>query len=449
MGISGLVLNGNFQTLVGLNSTIIIKIAEMVRYVCGFIIINAPFLILIKFLSRKYEDSTPVFIGVISYFIFHISTMFFASNKLPSAVYSSVLGIAVDASKISISGSGMRYPLITGILAVFVVSYITRFTYRTSRKRSTYGYFAFVNRNAWALLLSGFLTLIAGFLTALAWPYVINVLYYVFKLIASDISNPMNLFLYGILDRLMAITGTGTIIRDVFWFGEMGGSWISSSVNYLGDVGVWTAQQAANILNTGFGRLITPYYILNIFAMPALILATFSTFTDKLERRKYSLFLVIAVLISIVSGSLLPIEIYLLIMTPLLYVFHVFYTGILFALLEAINAALGYAYSGSSIAGTPGSLIDILVHLRDTAYSLTIIKILVVGIITFIIYYAVTRYYYKKACMDILNTGSKAKYVDNFILAVGGLSNIKRIISGTEEKFRLKRADTSLRRKIL
>ena len=212
MGLSGLILNSNFQTIISLNNPFIIRAAEIIRYMCGFIINNIPFLVLIKFLSKKYEDSTPVFVGVIGYFIFHVTTMFFASNKLPSVVFSSVMGIAVDASRLTLSGSGMRYPLITGILAVFVVSFITRFTYRTSRRRSTYGYFAFVNRDAWALFLTCLFTFIMGVATALVWPFVINILYYIFRMIASDITNPMNLFIYGIMDRLMAVTGTGSII---------------------------------------------------------------------------------------------------------------------------------------------------------------------------------------------------------------------------------------------
>jgi len=429
MGFSGLILNSNFQTLVHLDNSLITKTAEMLSYICSFIIVNAPFLILIKLLSRKYEDSAPVFIGVIAYFIFHISTMFFASNKLPSVVYSSVLGIMVDASKISLVGSGVRYPIITGILAIFVVGFITRVIYKSSRKRSNYGYFAFINSNSWALLFTCVLTFIAGALTAFMWPFIINILYYIFELIANDITNPMNLFIYGIFDRIMAITWTGSIIRNVFWFGEMGGSWILNSVNYLGDVGVWTAQQANNIYNTGFGRLITPYFILNIFAVPAILLATFTTFTDKLERKKYIIFLILAIAVSVITGSLLPVEVYLLIMTPLLYVFHLFYTGFLFAILTALNVSIGYTFSGSVNAAAPGSVFDLLVHVRDSAFIIPLIKLIIVGIITFIIYYLVTKYYYRKGCMDILNTGSKIKYVNNFLLAIGGINNIKRIYS--------------------
>ncbi len=443
MGLSGLILNSNFQTIISLNNPFIIRAAEIIRYMCGFIINNIPFLVLIKFLSKKYEDSTPVFVGVIGYFIFHVTTMFFASNKLPSVVFSSVMGIAVDASRLTLSGSGMRYPLITGILAVFVVSFITRFTYRTSRRRSTYGYFAFVNRDAWALFLTCLFTFIMGVATALVWPFVINILYYIFRMIASDITNPMNLFIYGIMDRLMAVTGTGSIIRELFWFGEFGGSWIGNNINYLGDVSIWTAQKLAGVYSTGFGRLITPYFVLNIFAIPALLIGTFSTFTDKMEKKKYTLFLVLAIILSLISGSILPIELYLLIMTPLLFVFHIFYTGVLFALLKALNVSIGYAYSGSVITATPGSIFDLLVHVRDDAFYIPLLTLVVVGIITFIVYYLVTRYYYKKACLDILNTGVKNKHITNFVLAIGGLENIKKIYS-TPTKVILQVEDSSL-----
>ena len=161
MGLTGLILNGSFQTLTQIDNQMIIKTAEITRYLCGFLIANSPFLIMINLLSRKYDDITPVFIGIVGYFIFHITTMFFASSTLPRNVFAPIMGISIDVSQFSITGSGLRYPLITGILAVAIVTYITRFTYRISRKRSSYGYLAFINRRAWALLLTGFFTFIA------------------------------------------------------------------------------------------------------------------------------------------------------------------------------------------------------------------------------------------------------------------------------------------------
>lgn len=443
MGLTGLILNGSFQTLTQIDNQMIIKTAEITRYLCGFLIANSPLLIMINLLSRKYDDITPVFIGVIGYIIFHITTMFFASSTLPRNVFAPVMGISIDVSQFSITGSGLRYPLITGMLAVAIVTYITRSTYRISRKRSTYGYLAFINRKAWALLITGFFTFVAGMLIAFVWPYLVSVIYYIFKIIANDITNPMNLFLYGILDRVMEITGSSSIIRNLFWFGEYGGSWIGNNINYLGDVSIYTAQQAAQVFNTGFGRLITPYYVLNMFAVPAILIATFSTFTDKIEKKKYTLFLGLAVLFSIVTGSLLPIEIYLLIMTPLLYVSHLFFTGILFALLAALDVTIGYAYSGPVFMATPGSAIDLLTHIRDVSFYSPFIKLMIVGVVVFVIYYVITRYYYKKACLDILNTGSKLKYVNNFILAIGGINNIKRIYS-TPTKVILQVADPKL-----
>lgn len=443
MGLSGLVLNANFQAILSIDNVFVIRSAEILRYLCGFILANSPFLIMIKLLSRRYENATPIFIGVIAYFIFNITTMFFASGSLPRSVYSPIMGISVDVSQYSLAGSGLRYPIITGMLGVLIISYITKATYRVSKRRSSYGYLAFINRKAWALILACLFSFVAGLIIAISWTYVVKVFFYIFGLIANDITNPMNLFIYGFLDRIMEITGTQTVIRSLFWFGEYGGSWISNNVNYLGDVGVWTAQQAAQVVNTGFGRLITPYYVLNIFAVPAIMIATFSTFTDKIEKKKYTLFLGIAVILSIITGSLLPVEIYLLIMTPLLYISHLFLTGVIFALLAALNVAIGYTYSGSLMTATPGSIFDILIHVRDVVYYVPLLKLTIVGIFVFIIYFFLTRYYYKKGCLDILNTGKKKKYVNNFVVAIGGLSNVKRIYS-TPTKVILQVSDAGL-----
>lgn len=428
-GASGLILSPSFMTYFGVDNQWIILLSEMFRYLGSYLIEFFPFLVLIKLLTKRYEASTPVFVGISSYVIFHVGTLFFADHTLPSSVFSPLLGISVDASKLSLAGSGMRYPLVTGIFSVFVISELTRYFYTNSRRRSSRGLFAFINRDAYAFLATCLFALLSGILTALVWPYVTAVLYGIFGFIARDITNPMSLFLYGVFERLMALTCTDNIIHGMFWFGEYGGSWIHNGITYLGDISVWTAQQAAGVYNTGFGRFLAPYYIQNIFIIPAVIIATFRTFTDKMEKDKHILFLIFTVVFSGLCGSILPIEIYLVITAPLFYVFHLFGTGILYAILAAFKVAIGYSYTGTVAFATPGNVFDLLMNIRNKSLSDDLIKLFIIGILFAALYYIAMMFYYRKACVDILQTGKKEKLLDSFILAIGGVENIDQIYS--------------------
>ncbi len=132
----------------------------------------------------------------------------------------------------------------------------------------------------------------------------LNLLNTIFEFIATDITNPMNLFVYGVMDRLLADLNLGALMRTLFWYGEQGGTWINNlGVNYMGDVGIWTAQMNSLITPSGVGRLITPYYVLNLFAVPGMLIGFYTIFTDKMEKRRIRLFFLLAILVSLVTGT--------------------------------------------------------------------------------------------------------------------------------------------------
>ena len=443
-GISGLILTPEFQMMFNIKNEWVILFAEMFRYTGYYLSQFFPFLFLLKVLSRKYEDSVPVFIGTVSYLLIVIATMFFSKANLPSFAYSPELGVMVNAAGLSLEGNGYRYPLAMGMIPIFFSAILTRRFYASSRRRGTVGTFSFINRDAHALLTTGLASLAIGIALAYAWPYVIKGMMWLFNFIGSDLSNPINLFIYGILERVMAVLDLDSILHTQFWFSELGGSWINNGTIYYGDVAIWTAQQAAGVYNTGFGRLLTPYYVQNLFIVPAIIIGTFRTFTDKIERNKYIIFLIAAIIVSMLCGNILPIEIYMLIMTPLYYFFHLFMTGVLYAVLQAMHIWFGYTYASTSVTlATPGSLFNLLNSMRNIDNLTAIRNIAIVGVAFAVVYYIILYFYYNRYCLDLLDVGFKDEYVDNFIHAVGGLDNIKKIYS-TPTKVILQPEDSGL-----
>ncbi len=439
----GLLLSPSFQIYFNISNQWVLIAAEMLRYLGYYLIQFFPFLVMIKFLVRRYEDSVPVAIGTVAYIIFNVATMFFSKSTLPATAYSSELGISLNLSGSILEGTGIKYPLATGMLPVIIIILLVNRIYPRSRHSSTVGIFAFVNKDASAFVVICFWALIAGVGVAFIWPYVMDLLYFIFNLIAEDITNPMNLFIYGIMEKLMTITDTDSIIHNVFWFSELGGSWMNNGINYLGDVSIWTAQTAAGVYNTGFGRFITPFYINALFIIPAIIIATYQTFTDRFERHKFTLFMIIAILLSLICGNILPLEVYMLIMTPLFYGVHVFLSGTLYAVLQAFKISVGYAYSGSYAFATPGSIIDLLIHIRNSYLFPTIKGMLWIGFLFGLLYYFLLCFYYKRVSMDILQTGKKKEFVDKLVISLGGLDNITNLYS-TPTKLIVKVDDDSL-----
>ena len=430
ISISSIFLNSNVSIFWSTSNTTVLLIANLMRSIGNFIVVYFPFFVLVKMLSRKGAQGIQIEVGLIGYFIFLMTTMYFSVQDLSANAYSSSFGLSLQTTRIAGLSGNIQYPLQMGLLGALAVGFLSRFIYQRSRSKAPYGIFAFVDKDSYAVILILCGSFLLGLLFSWLWPLGIRLLYQAFDFIASDINNPMNLFVYGILDRLLSVFNLGGLIRNSFWFSELGGSWIDiAGASYSGDVNIWMAQISRSIFPMGYGRFITPYYILNLFAIPGMLSALYTLFTDKIERKRIQLFFLVALVLSLLSGTLLPLEIFLLITAPLLFVAHILITGCLFGVCQAMNISLGFSFSGNTMAAMPGNLFDLLFYIRNPSAYSTVMGIIGVGVVIFVLYFLMTEFYYLVLAVDLFNTGMTKKKVEGFVLAIGGLDNIKRINS--------------------
>ena len=434
LGLGDFFLNSNITPFIPITNDYLILLCTGLKYLGSFLISCFPMLIVIKLLSKRYEDSVPAFVGIISYIVFHVVTMFVCKTDLPSYYYSNVMGITTTIHINGLGLFGTYSPLVTGLVGSTVVASLTRWCYLRSRKRFDYGVLSFIDNDSWALISSVVWSVILGIAFSFGWPYVIELLTGIFEFIGSDIYNPANLMVYGMLERILSVLHLQDLIHVPFWFGELGGSWMDNfGLLYTGDVSVWTALISQNLDTLGFGRFITPYYVLNIFAVPGMLLAFLSLHTDKMERKRYVLFFVLAILVSANTGIVLPLELFLIVAAPFLFFFHMVASGALYAIFASMSVMLGYTFTGSLNQAMPGTVISIIPYVGDVTYEQTLIYILAIGGIYALMYFLVTRLYYKVLSGDFLEVGANARRKERFIQAVGGIENV-RIINSSLNK---------------
>lgn len=429
LGLGNLLTNQQLSTVFGNTENILIISAFLKT--CGFYIIQYfPLILLFYILTKKFDDTAAGLIGVVSYFTLLITTMFFVKAKLPNYAYSTSFGLSIDSVNFSFLGSTVRYPLNLGVFATLICYYLVKICFNHTRNRRTYGATAFIDKNTMALILSIIFSVFMGFVISYVWPVFIQALSGVFSFIADDITNPFNLFIYGIVDKLMSIYNLGDIPRSVFWFSEFGGSWLDGfGRKFAGDVAIWTTQISSSSLTSGIGRFITPLYLIQIFAIPGYLCAMFSMYTNRFERRKYVLFLVIACLASAFMGSSLPFDMVMICTTPLLYFIHVFISGVLFAVLQWSKIFIGYKYIGSVGMAAPGSLGDLLIYVNSPTMFQAIQVLFTIGLVVFALYFAITRLYYRYLAIDMFQSGDEKALVNDVVEALGSLDNIRLIDS--------------------
>ncbi|MEE8806989.1 MAG: hypothetical protein SOI44_01055 [Lactimicrobium sp.] len=429
LGIGNLLVNPAFSTLYSVHTGWPTTAAMILARTGSFLIVNFPLLFLIRIVSRRSSSYTTILAAIGGYAAFLSATMVLHSNSLPASAYSSILGISMSQSVKYSSQTVTIYPLQTGVIAMVIVAAATIFCFRHTKNVPEQGsHFSFSSVVFFKTVL---LSAAGGILIALIWPYLVTVINKGISFLASDTSSSVMLGFYGVLDRIFGVLNLGTLFRTPFWYSTQGGSWVSAAgTNITGDASVWTAQYAAGSLNGMAGRYFTPYYILNLFAIPGLLWGTLSLTTDRAKRRRQSLLVFLLTIVSLFSGILLPVEIAMLLVAPLLFVIHLGLTGILFALLQGLHIYLGY-YTTSSLTMTalPGTLMELLVYLQTDSLRSSILKLVIIGVICFIIWFVISRLYFRYLALDLFHSGKGKQTILETERAVGGLSNISRVES--------------------
>lgn len=431
IGTGNLISNQAFSTLFAVTNPLVLAFAEVFIRVGSFILINFPVIFLIRLVTRKSGSSTSILSAISGYIAYLSVTMCLASQDLPGDAFSSILGLSTGNLVIVGNTGALRYPLQTGIVATVLVGLITLYCFRNSRHHSEYGFFAFISKDVWCVFKTVLYSMLAGVAVVYVWPLVYQMIQQEIKFISSDTTNPINLIFYGILDRVMSVLNLQHLLRNSFWYGANGGSWISmAGLNIVGDADIWTSQLASSSLTGMAGRFFTPYYILNMFAIPGFLWGSFSIRTDKVERRRTLMFYISVTIISLLSGSLLPVEITLLLLCPLLFVFHLAYTGLLFGVLQVMHVYLGYhTRSTYTMIALPGTLPEYLTYIVNPSLQRTLLTVLAVGAVSFVVYFLFTRFYFRHLAVDLFHTGEHKQIISGVIDAVGGVENIKMIHS--------------------
>ncbi len=227
-------------------------------------------------------------------------------------------------------------------------------------------------------------------------------------------SGGLGLFAYGILNRLLIVTGLHHIINNVAWFvvGDYAGATGDLRRFFAGDP---TA-----------GAFMSGFFPVMMFGLPAACLAMYHE--ARPERRK----LVGGMLFSLAFTSFLtgvtePIEFTFMFVAPLLYAIHALLTGIAMALMNALGVKLGFGFSAG--------LFDYVLNFRLATRPWMLLPI---GCAYALVYYGLFRVFIRRFGLATpgreesdtpiaapVSSGSARG--EAFIAALGGAANIESV----------------------
>jgi len=241
-------------------------------------------------------------------------------------------------------------------------------------------------------------------------------------------SGPAGLFVYGVLNRLLIVTGLHHILNNITWFivGDYGGATGDLKRFFAGDPEA--------------GAFMSGFFPVMMFGLPAACLAMYRSAAPDRRKAVGGMLLSLA-LTSFLTGVTEPIEFTFMFLAPMLYAVHAVLTGLSMVIMDLLEVRLGFGFS----AGLFDYVLNFGISTRPW-------MLLPVGLLYFAIYYFAFRF-----CIVRFNLRTPGREpvgetvvarpapvaggrAEGLIAALGGSSNLKQVDACTT-RLRLVLAD--------
>ena len=222
-------------------------------------------------------------------------------------------------------------------------------------------YLAFFGGRRFVPIVSG----IAGLVLALVFGFGWQTLEHGMDAMSQAVldSEEIGLFAYGVLNRVLIVTGLHHIINNIAWFllGDYNGVTGDLKRFFAGDP---TA-----------GAFMSGFFPVMMFGLPGACLAMYRTALPERREAVGGLLFSMA-LTSFLTGVTEPIEFAFMFLAPVLYAIHAVLTGIAMVLMHALDVHLGFGFSAG--------LFDYVLNFSLSTRPLLLIPI---GLAYFALYY--------------------------------------------------------------
>ena len=253
-----------------------------------------------------------------------------------------------------------------GVLAGILCGIVAGNLYNRFKDIKMPEYLAFFGGKRFVPIITGLVCVILGLLCGFIWPVVQTGIDWVGHALIG--AGGLGLFIYGVLNRLLLVTGLHHILNSLVWFvfGSYPGP---DGKTVTGDLHRFFAGDPTA------GSFMTGFFPVMMFGLPAACLAMY--YAARPENRKVvGGMLMSMALTAFLTGVTEPVEFTFMFLAPILYVIHAILTGISMALMTFLGVRLGFTFSAGAF--------DYIISYRLGTNGWMLIP---VGLVYFLIYY--------------------------------------------------------------
>lgn len=286
-------------------------------------------------------------------------------------------------------------------------------------------FLAFFGGARFVPIAAGFAGVMVAFVFGMGWSHIEAGMDLFSRAIVG--AGQVGLFAYGVLNRILIVTGLHHILNNVAWFivGDFDG--VTGDLNRF-----FAGDKTAGAFMAGF-------FPVMMFGLPAACFAMYRSAAPDRRKEVGGMYLSLG-LTSFLTGVTEPIEFTFIFLAPALYAVHAVLTGAAMALMDILGIKLGFGFSAG--------LIDYILNFNKSTRPLLLLP---VGVAYAAIYYTIFRVVIVKLDLKTPGRGSIAVASSKeapsddgraraFIAALGGAANLS-LVEACTTRLRLQLAD--------
>ena len=323
-----------------------------------------------------------------------------------------------------------------GVLAGITAGLAAGLLYNRYQAIALPSYLTFFGGRRFVPIVTGFTMLLAGVVLGYIWPPLQAVIDALGHWLIG--AGETGLFLYGVLNRVLIVTGLHHILNSLVWFvfGSFPDPLVAGKIA-TGDLNRFFAG------DPNAGMFMTGFFPVMMFGLPAACLAIYRAARPE-NRAAVGGVLLSMALTAALTGVTEPVEFSFMFLAPVLYALHALLTGISMALMHALDVRLGFTFSAG--------LFDFLLSFGKGHNGWLVLP---VGAAYFVIYYFLFSFFIRR--FDLATMGREAPAVGAiataptvavgraaaYIAALGGAGNLSTVDACTT-RLRLQVRDSGL-----
>jgi len=363
----------------------------------------------------------------------------FAKENNGVAALAGAIGYLVETAVMTTIDAKLNMGVLSGIIAGLVAGGL----YNRYKDIKLPDYLAFFGGKRFVPIVTGVACLFLGIVLGYVWQPVQSAIDAAGGWLTS--AGAIGVFVFGVLNRLLLVTGLHHIINSLAWFVFGTFTPPGGGAPVTGDLHRFFAGDPTA------GGFMTGFFPVMMFGLPAACLAMYHE-APKERRAMVGGLLFSMALTSFLTGVTEPIEYAFMFLAPALYAIHALLTGLSLAICQALGIHLGFTFSA-------GAIDYVLSYGLSTKGWLA----LPIGAVYAVLYYSLFRFFIRKFNMatpgrePLITDGSTegvgnvaapalaqsgGSRADKYIAALGGASNLT-LVDACTTRLRLGVVDTA------